>query len=703
MSEVVEEKPPTTKRQRVEGTVYRSLPAELTIREAESGQEEDGLLRLHISASSEEPYLRQSWWDDPWVEVLGHKEGEVDLSRFNGGSGVVLGNHDRWTAVGNTPLAGIGVIEKAVLKSRRLELDIVISRRESLADLRQDIRDGLVRNVSIGYQIGERTLTKDNGDKAPSEYRVTSWTPFEVSLVDIPADATVGLGRSLDGSESAKTNYRVFDISPVAGTTQGVRKMDPVVEAPANPAPAPQVRSVTVQDDPVAGERARMKDIRALGRQFGQQELAEKAIDDGMSVDAFNRSLLDVLKPAGKVRAAEDPSIGMSEKDLKQFSFARAMLYAMEPNNDGFRKAAAFEIECSEAARSKMMEQKKEREGGLTLPYDILRAPISNEFAAAERAARMLIDTAQRSSQFTRDLVVGTATAGGHLVATELLASSFIDLLRNKTMVIQMGATVLGGLSGNIAIPRLTGGASTYWVAESGAPTESTPSFDQLTMTPKTIGAYIDFSRRLLLQSSLDVEAFVRAQLAIYIALGLDLASLYGSGSSNQPTGVFNTVGIGAVVGGTNGAAPTWDHIVQLEEAVAVANADLGSLAYISNAKVRSKLKRTQKFSGTDGKEIWQPGRLPRQGIGELNGYDAFCTNQIPSNLTKGSASGVCSAIGFGNWADLVIGMWGGLDMMLDPYTAATSGGKRVVALQDCDIGVKHVGSFAAMVDALTT
>jgi hypothetical protein len=228
-------------RQRSEGALHRSLPAEVSVRAAADGAAaDDGLLRLRLSVSSETPYLRQSWWDDPWVEVLGHKDGEIDLSRYNGGA-AVLANHDRSTAVGNTPLAGIGAIERAWIENGRLMADVVISRREALADLRQDIADGLVKSVSVGYMINERVLVRQGKDAEPSEYRVTNWTPFEVSLVDVPADATVGLGRS--GPEAAP-GYRVINLGapaapaqlpnpPAEGNTEGNRSMTTAAAASA--------------------------------------------------------------------------------------------------------------------------------------------------------------------------------------------------------------------------------------------------------------------------------------------------------------------------------------------------------------------------------------------------------------------------------------------------------------------------------------
>lgn len=293
-----------------------------------------------------------------------------------------------------------------------------------------------------------------------------------------------------------------------------------------------------------------------------------------------------------------------------------------------------------------------------------------------------------------RDLVVGTPTAGGNLVAENLLAANFIDLLRNRSALMgQNMATMLTGLIGDVAIPKQTGGATGYWLAESGTPTESQQTIGQVPLTPKTVGAYTDISRKLLQQSSIDVEAFVRGDLATVLGLAIDLAGIAGTGANNQPRGILNTVGIGSVIGGTNGAAPTWANIVALESEVAAANADVGRLHYLTNALVRGVLKTTEKASGT-AQFVWNSN--------DVNGYTPIVSNQVPSDLTKGSAEDICSAIIFGNFADLLIGMWGGLDLLADPYTASTSGTVRVVALQDADIAVRHAESFAAMQDALT-
>lgn len=364
-------------------------------------------------------------------------------------------------------------------------------------------------------------------------------------------------------------------------------------------------------------------------------------------------------QPAGGALRPE-PAIGMSRQERQRYSLVRAINAAMR--NDW--RGAELEAEASRAVEQRLGRPAQ----GFFVPYDYLggdgqesvqvRSGRGFQYAPAGGPTGVGLER--------RDLTAGTDAAGGYTVATELLASSFIDMLRNAMMTQRAGARILSGLVGDVAIPRQTGGATAYWVAESGAPTESTHAFDQVSLIPKTVGAYSDISRKLLLQSSVDIEALVRQDLATVLALELDRAALHGSGSSNQPTGIAATSGIGSVAGGTNGLAPTYAHLIALETEVAQDNADIGRVAYMTNTKVRGKLKST--VVGTDQRMVWSDGASP------MNGYPAWITNQVSSALTKGSSSGVCSAIFFGNWGDLLIGMWGGLDILVDPYTASTTG-----------------------------
>lgn len=386
-------------------------------------------------------------------------------------------------------------------------------------------------------------------------------------------------------------------------------------------------------------------------------------------------------QPAGGA-LRPDPGIGMSARERERYSLVRAINAAIR--NDW--RGAELEMEASQATARAIGRQPQ----GFFVPYDLLAGEESVQVRTGRGFQYMPVGRAER-----RDLSVGTDAAGGHTVATELLASSFIDMLRNTMMTQRAGARMLTGLVGDVAIPRQTGGATAYWVAENNAPTKSTQGFDQVALAPKTVGAFSDITRKLLLQSSIDIEELVRRDLATVLALAIDKAALHGSGSSNQPTGIAATSGIGSVAGGTNGAAPTYANLIALETEVAQDNADVGRVAYMTNTKVRGKLKST--VIGTDQRMVWGEGGTP------INGYPAWITNQVASDLTKGSASGICSAIFFGNWGDLMIGMWGGLDILVDPYTASTTGTVRVIALQDVDVAVRQPASFAAMLDALTS
>lgn len=410
----------------------------------------------------------------------------------------------------------------------------------------------------------------------------------------------------------------------------------------------------------VVEQRNHAAEISKIGSTApGGTELALSAIQRGITVEEFQRELIAHMS----TKPLPTADIGLTAKEIKSFSVLKIARYLANPDAAASREMA-FERECSDAV-SKILGRSAQ---GVFLPSEIQR----------------------------RDLVVGTPTAGGNLVATELKAGSFIEMLRNAMVLDRLGVTMLTDLRGNIAIPKQTGGATIYWVAENTAPTESQQTIGQVLMSPKTAGGFTDIGRTLMNQSSIDVEAFVMRDLATSLGLGIQLAAIAGTGASNQPSGLLTRI-TPTVIGGTNGLAPTWDHIIDLESQVSVANADVGTMGYLVNAKTRGKLKRTQKFASTNGDPIWD------RNTGEpLNGYQAAVTNAVPSNLTKGTSSGVCSAILYGNFADLMIGMWGATDLIRDPYTASASGGVRIVALQDVDVNVRTTESFATMVDALT-
>ena len=442
----------------------------------------------------------------------------------------------------------------------------------------QDAKDDVRINVSVGYEIRELELVKQEGDV--KTYRVTDWRPLEVSLVSIPADMTVGIGRAAE------------DNPPQVPKS--------LKEKPVSDVNTPDLDKVRAEarEAAVKAEQERTKGILSLATRHNLRELGEKAINDGTSLELFRGVMLDELHKRGSDKPLEQHAshLDLSQKDAKSFSVTRYMRSLIEKDKD----LAPFEHECAKAVREAMEKVGYRGQGkGNFLPFDVMQQPLPGVRVVD---GRLMIGERVIASQ--RDLATSAPTAGGNLVATDLLAADFITLLRNASLVRRMGARVLGGLVGNVAIPRQTAGVTVGWVAQAGPATESDATFGQVTLSPKTAHAIQDVTRDLLLQGTPAVEGLIRADLIESMATQLDFIALHGTGASNQPTGLAATAGIGSVAGGTNGAAPTWDNIVDLESQVANNNAAFGATGYLTNTKVRGKLKRTQKFSGTNGQEI---------------------------------------------------------------------------------------------------
>jgi HK97 family phage major capsid protein/HK97 family phage prohead protease len=546
-------------------------------------------------------------------EVLSHEREAADLGRLNDGAPLLF-NHD--------PDKVVGVVERAWIdgNKKRGYVKVRFSRNSFAKEVMADVKDGVLRGVSFGYAINKM---EERGES----FVATEWSPYEVSVVSIPADPTVGVGRSLTIDPAA----------PAASPTP-----EPKVPEMENTTPDVEV----IRSKAAEAERSRIAAITALGDKHGLQDLARELIDGGRSVDEARSAVLDKIDTrAAKVehRIADEKAndLGLNEKEVRRFSFVRALNYLANQGDRQAREAAAFEIEVGEAA-AKRYERSS---NGIVVPNEVLR----------------------------RDLVVGTPSAGGNLVATELLSGSFIELLRNRMAMMRAGVTMLTGLQGNIAIPRQTSAATAYWVGENQSPVESQQAIDQVNMTPKTVGAFVDYSRRLLLQSSIDVEGMVRSDLARVIALELDRAAIYGSGSSNQPLGLAGTTGIGTE---TITNAGTFEQLIAMETDVATANADAGSMRYIMNAAGRGGLKSTPKSSSAVAAGFVYEND-------EVNGYPVIVSNQLQGNDVL-----------FGDFSQFVVGMWSGLDLTVDPYAGATAGTVRIIALQDVDYAVKQPGAF---------
>lgn len=541
-------------------------------------------------------------------EILVHESQAIDMGFVASGRAPLLLDHD--------PEKQIGVIESVELNEDRVLRAKVRFGRSALAqEVFQDVVDGIRSNVSVGYRVNKMERSTTNKD----EYLVRSWSPLEVSVVSIPADPSVGVGRS-------------------AAALEPQPKVEPSIKKEVKMTDEVNMDAVRAEAAEAAAKNASA--IIELGARHNKRDLADSALRSGKSIEQFRGELLEAI---GSDKPLVNENIGLTNKEIRQFSVVRAIAALANPSDRRLREAAAFEFEVSEAAAQRYGRGAQ----GIMLPTDILGV-------------------------WKRDL---NTSDDNELVATNLLANEFIDVLRNASSVMQAGARMLPGLQGNVAIPKKTAAASSGWIStEGGAASESEATFGTVSLTPKNVGAFTDMTRQLILQSTPAIEQLVRDDLTQALALAIDKGALEGSGASGQPTGILNTSGVNKP---TNFAAavPTFAEMVALETAVAEDNALFGNLSYITDSATYGGLKTKVKDAGS--------GMFVLEG-GQANGYNVIRTQQA----TAGN-------VYFGNFADCLIGMWGGLDLTVDPYTSSTTGTVRVVALQTVDVAVRNAVSFA--------
>lgn len=394
----------------------------------------------------------------------------------------------------------------------------------------------------------------------------------------------------------------------------------------------------------VKAEKQRVKDILDLGKTYNATEKAMQYVTDGKSAESFKDELLKNIENKEQKPLNNSFGVGMTLDEAKAFSITNLINALANPTDKKAQEAASKEFELCAKAGAKYGV----KNNGTVVPVEALLAPmISN------------LDT----------------TGGAALIPTTLKTESFIEMLRNKCVILQLSRQ-LNGLVGDIDIPKQTAGTSGAWVGEDTAANTTNAEFGTLKLGMKTVTANTYVTRKMLKQTSMDIEQLLREDLAAALALAIDKAGFYGSGSENQPKGITNQSGVNAVT--YTGDYPTYKDYVAMETEIACDNADVNDMAYIVNAKARGNAKVTQKFpDNTDGGGvIWENGNT-------INGYKAICTNQIEDG----------DAI-LGNFADLIVGMFGGLEIIVDPYTNSTKGGIRITAFQDVDFGVRHEESF---------
>ena len=284
-----------------------------------------------------------------------------------------------------------------------------------------------------------------------------------------------------------------------------------------------------------------------------------------------------------------------------------------------------------------------------------------------------------------RSMTAGTNNAGGYGVQTNV--NSYISYLWNKTFMSQLGIVPMTGLTGNYSAPK-EGAVTGAWLTETGAASDETPTLDQLLLTPKRLAVFIKVSKTLAIQSPDVADAMVMDMLMNAQATLLEKAVAKGGGT-NEPTGIISTTGIGNVAMGTNGGAPTYAKIVDLIKTVSAANA--AGTGFLTTPTIASKLLVTEQFTGTNGAPVNQNNTIA--------GYKLVASNNSPSGLTKGSSSD-CHAIIFGDFSKVKVAQWGGLDLVIDPFSLAESNLNKVIVNAYYDIGLEQAGAFAAIKDA---
>lgn len=415
--------------------------------------------------------------------------------------------------------------------------------------------------------------------------------------------------------------------------------------------------------------------MRALS-DLAETEKRDLNTDEDKKFGDLKKEIADLDKKIGRAQTLADaersaPAIvhgrlgdGAFEERARDFSVVKAIRASLPRDLGGGDVDAGFEREISQevARRSGRTFQ------GIAVPDQVFL-------------------------QEKRTLLAGSSAAT--LVPNVHRPDLFIDRLRSALVTQRLGATVLDGLVGTVDIPRQTGSSTGQWIAEDGSLSETDATVDDVTLAPTTVGAMTSYSRRTLLNASPSIEQIVRNDLAAIIATAIDDKAISGDGTGNTPTGILNTVGIGSVALGTDGAAPTWQSVLDLIAALETVDAE--GRAFLTGPKAVKKMRGTVKVASTDSAMI-------QEDPNALAGYPLASTNLVPSNLSKGIGTNL-SAMIFGNFSDLIVGYWTGVDILLNPYeTTAYAKGRVIVrAMRDCAVQVRHAESFAAIKDMVTT
>jgi len=584
-----------------------------------------------LSFSSEKAVVAR-WYGG---EILDHSPKSVRMDFMNSGRAPLLMYHDQRQQ--------IGVIEKANIGSDRIgHATARFGRTASASDALSNVDDGIFTNTSVGYRVHEMML--DSEVDGEPVYRVTDWEPYEASIVGVPADTNVGVGRAIlptdagpPGTTQATTEAgsTPASSSPAsAGTTE--------VQSTASPAATRGVTNVTTETTAAAGASAEPK-VTGIEAEKERKQAIENIcainkidarvqarwIEDGARIPEVLKEVVEIQAERAKRPSTAAASLGLTGSETNRYSLFRAIrALRFGGQNARFMQEAAFEIECSQAIGKRF---NREMTTSILVPSEILQRPFGDQ------AGRALQERAMATTPGSK---------GGYMVNVQNMG--FIDILRNRSVAMRMGARVLSGLQGNVTFPRQTGKVTVTWQAGEGTSvTAADQALGQLSMTPKTCIAITDVSEQLLAQASPSAEAFVMADLAADVAIdGVDNAVINGTGGA-QPLGIKNTTG---VTTGQDAASATYAKVLAFVSTAGAANAIRGNPGWVTTTAGAAKLMQVQRFTSTDT-PVWTGNMLD----GNLVGFNAMSSEQLASgNLI------------FGSWDEVVIGEWGVLELSTD-------------------------------------
>ena len=513
----------------------------------------------------------------------------------------------------------IGLADVA-LEGKALRGTIRFGASDRAKVIETDAKAKIRRNLSIYAHVDPNSYKIEGAKDGIPVVRVMAWTPLTAAFVNMQADPAVGVGRELSQTEPETPAELKTDETPNETTQRSVNIMPE--------APEPKVLS---NEDIVR--------MYTLARhQKVEPGEVEEAIRSGKTYAEFSDWVLarEVPEPPENpiVREAK-PEVGMTPKEVQKWSLIRAINSVVD-NKPSFEREVSDEVARMVGAPAQ----------GIYMPCEVAQ----------------------------RDLTTGGS--GGNLVATDLLSGSFIERLRSAMVLDELGVRMMGGLQGDISIPKQTGNATGYWVAEGVSATESNQTLAQVTGRPHTCGALTDISRRMRLQSSIDAEAFVMQDLAEVLGRTIQTAVFAGSGTAGQPKGLSNADDLNAGTITTAGSA-TWANILTFVGLIMADNISPENAKWCMRPLVWSNLAGLPKVSA-------EATFILNTEAKNMAGFGYSVTTGVPAK-----------SMFFGVWSNLILAMWGALDLAIDTATGSASGTTRVVGLQDTDVLVRHGQAFS--------